>query len=89
MALTTHLGMLSVTQHWEHSCSVDRIKGFLEIHKDNSKWGLVFFETFHDSSQCVDLLRRASRRGSTCGRIQFNKILLYTIAAMDMREMPS
>ena len=28
------------------------------------------------------------KRQSTCGRIPFNKILLYTFVAMDMREMP-
>ena len=30
-----------VSQYWEHNCSVDEIKGFLEIHKGNSKWELV------------------------------------------------
>ena len=49
-----------VSQYWEHNCSVDRIKGFLEIHKGNSKRELIFLETLHNSSQYVDLLCTAS-----------------------------
>ena len=60
------------------NCSVDVIKGFIKIHKGNSKWELVFLETFHNSSQYVDLLCTASTWSKASLIFPQNRIYMWS-----------
>ena len=62
------------------NCSVDEIKGFLKIHKGNSKWELVFLETFHNTSQYVDLLCTASTWSKATLIFPQNRIYMWSNA---------